>query len=215
MSSNLVIIIGESGMGKSSSIRSLDDSETFLINPLRKRLPFRCANYCAEEKNYMETESYNEIIAGIRIVNEDRAHVTSIVIDDFSFLMNIEFMNKCLETGFQKFTNMAKNVFDLMQACRGLREDLDVFLMCHTEQDHAGVLKPKTVGKMTADYVGIAERSAVVLHSRVVDEQYCFQTQHNGIHMAKTPMGMFDKLQIENDLKYVKEKMKTYYQQGG
>jgi hypothetical protein len=211
--SNLVIILGESGTGKSSSIRTLNPESTFLINPLSKPLPFRGykSKYGLEKKNYLESESYSEISSYIKAINDRRPEITSIILDDFNFLMNNEFMVRCRETGFAKYTDMARHVFEIMQSCKDLRPDLYCFMMCHTERDHAGVLKPKTVGKMTADYVGIAERSSIVLHSRVVDGKYCFQTRHDGEHMSKTPMGMFNEMFIDNNLSEVRAEIESYF----
>lgn len=214
--SNLVIVLGESGTGKSSSMRDLLPGETFLVNTLSKPLPFRGyrSKYSKDKKNYLESESYPEILSYIKAINERRTEIKSIILDDFSFLMNNEFMSRFREAGFAKYADMARHVFDIMQACKELREDLYCFMMCHTERDHAGVLKPKSVGKMTSDYVGIAERASIVLHSRIIDGKYCFQTRHDGEHMSKTPMGMFSEMFIDNNLKDVRAQIEAYFNGG-
>lgn len=212
--SNLVVILGESGTGKSTSVRKLDSKETYIINVLNKPLPFKGYKkyYNKENKNYLESDDFNQVIAYMRAVNERRPEIKTIIVDDFSFLMNNEFMKRCKEKGYDKFTDMGSSMFNILEEARFFRADLFCFIMCHTEKDHAGIIKPKTVGKMTADYVGIAERVSVVLHTQMMDGQYKFLTQHNGICVAKSPMGMFQDLYIDNDLLSIRENMFSYYE---
>ncbi len=211
--SNLVVILGESGTGKSTSIRNLDPKETFIINVLNKPLPFKGYKkvYNKDNLNFMESDDYNKIISYMRAVNERRDEIKTIIIDDFSFLMNNEFMRRCREKSYDKFTDMGSNMFNIMEEAKSFRPDLICFIMCHTEKDHTGTIKPKTIGKMTADYVGIAERVSIVLHTQVIDGQYKFLTQHRNSCVAKSPLEMFDELYIDNDLQLIIEKMKEYF----
>ena len=203
--SNLVVILGESGTGKSTSIRNLNPKETFIINVLNKPLPFKGhkKSYNSENKNYFESDKYTEIMSYLKAINDRRPEIKNIIIDDFSFLMNNEFMRRCREKSFDKFTDMGFNMFSIMESCKNLRDDLCCFIFCHTEKDHSGIIKPRTVGRMTADYVGITERVSIVFHTQVIDGQYKFLTQFNGTCMAKTPMGMFEELLIDNDLQEI------------
>jgi AAA domain len=214
--SNIIVILGESGTGKSTSFRNLDAKETFIINVLNKPLPFRGYKklYNENTKNYLESDSYKEIMAYLNAINERRPDIKIIIIDDFSFLMNNEFMRRCRETGYSKYSDMGLNMFEIMEQCKTFRPDLYCFIMCHTERDHAGIIKPKTVGKMTADYVGIAERVSIVLHTQVVDNQYKFLTQFDGEKLAKSPLDMFDSVLIDNDLQQVKQSIENYYNDG-
>ncbi len=211
--SNLIVVLGESGTGKSTSIRNLDHKETFIINVLSKPLPIRgyTKKYNTENKNFFESDNYGEILKYLRAINTRRPDIKTIVIDDFSFLMNNEFMRRCREKGYDKFTEMGSNMFDILETCKTFRPDLICFIMCHTEKDHAGIIKPKTVGKMTGDYVGIAERVSIVLHTQIVDMQYKFLTQNDGMHVAKSPMDMFPDLYIDNDLAAIRNTIDEYY----
>lgn len=211
--SNVVIILGESGTGKSTSLRNLNPDETFIINVLNKPLPFRGYKklYNADKKNLVETDNYRLIIKYLEAINERRPEIKSIIIDDFSFLMNNEFMHRCREKGFDKFTDMGANVFNIMDTCQNFRDDLYCYILCHTEKDHANMIKPKTVGKMTGDYVGLAERATIVLHTQIIDRHYSFLTQNDGMHVAKTPMGMFDEPYIDNDLNEIRKVIDEYY----
>lgn len=211
--SNLVVILGESGTGKSTSLRNLDPKETYIVNVLNKPLPFRGYknNYNRENKNYFECDKYTKILECLDTINKARPHIKNIVIDDFTFLMNNEFMRRCKEGRFEKFVEMGSNVFETLELCKTFRSDLYCYILCHTEKDHAGIIKPKTVGKMTADYVGIAERVTIVLHTQIVDMQYKFLTQNDGVHVAKTPMDMFDDIYIDNDLAAIRQVIDDYY----
>jgi len=211
--SNIVVVLGESGTGKSTSLRNLNPEETFIFNVLNKPLPFRGykKKYNKECNNFLETDDYKKIISYMSAINERRHDIKNIIIDDFSFLMNNEFMRRCREPGFAKYSDMGMNMFSIMDTFNGFRSDLYCFIMCHTEKDHAGIIKPKSVGKMTADYVGIAERVSVVLHTQVIDGQYRFLTQFDGVCLAKSPIGLFDELYMDNDLNVVKQKLEIYF----
>lgn len=211
--SNLVVILGESGTGKSTSIRNLNPEETFIINVLSKPLPLKGykKHYSVEKKNLIETDKHARIMLCLKGINNNAPHIKNIIIDDFSFLMNNEFMRRCREKSYDKFTEMGANIFEILDLCNSFRPDLYCFIMCHTEKDHAGIIKPKTVGKMTADYVGIAERVSIVLHTQIMDRQYQFLTQNDGICVAKSPMGMFDDMYIDNDLSSIRTVIDNYY----
>ena len=211
--SNVIVILGESGTGKSTSLRNLNPSETFIVNVLNKPLPFRGYQkmYNNKNKNILESDNYAQISKYVEAINERRHDIKTIVIDDFSFLMNNEFMRRCRDRGFDKFTEMGANVFNIMDICQHFRRDLYCYILCHTEKDHSNMIKPKTVGKMTGDYVGLAERATIVLHTQIVDGNYAFLTQHDGIHVAKTPMDMFSDQYIDNDLSKIRAVIDEYY----
>ncbi len=180
---------------------------------LNKPLPIRgyTKKYSHEKKNFLESDSYSQIQSYMAAINERRSDIKTIIIDDFSFLMNNEFMRRCREVGFGKYTDMGVNMFDILESTKSFRPDLTCFIMCHTEKDHAGIIKPKTVGKMTADYVGISERVSIVLHTKIIDGRYVFMTQNDGVSVAKSPMDMFASLYIDNDLQMIKKAIESYY----
>lgn len=210
---NLVLIAGDSGTGKSTSISTLNEKETFLINVLSKSLPFKgySKRYSSENKNYIESDNYREIIAYLKAINDRRPEIKHIIIDDYTFIMANEFMNKAREKGYEKFTELGCHSFEILETLRGLRSDLFCFLLSHTEQDASGKIKARTIGRMVDDKICLQERMTTVLHSTIIDGEYKFLTQGNGINLAKSPRGMFDALYIDNDLQMVVDKMKEYF----
>lgn len=210
--SNSILILGPSGSGKSSSFRNLDPKTTFIINVLNKPLPFRGSKklYSDDARNYVETDRASKIVKYIEAVNERRPDITTLIIDDLTFVMNNEYMRRCQERQFTKFVDMGSNMFDIMDICTNTRPDLFCFLVSHTEVSPDGMVVPRTVGKMTNDYVGLGERVTVALHARIIDGEHKFLTNHDGTSYAKSPIDMFLDNYIDNDLNQVIDIIKAY-----
>ena len=216
--SNITAIIGESGTGKSTSIRNLDPATTFIINVIDKPLPFR--GYKAKYKNvsndwlqgnYCSTDNYTQIIKAANFISTKRPDINTIVIDDFQFVMTNEFMRRCLEKGFDKFSEIGNHAWQIMNALKVLREDLDVFILTHSELDDTGKMNIKTIGKLFKEKYGMETAVSTLLQTEVLDGKYNFITQGDARHIAKSPLGMFEDRNIPNDLAFVKKKMAEYY----
>jgi len=208
--------MGESGSGKSSSIRTLPANETFLINVLDKPLPFKGSKslytkLTEEGGNYFASDDAAEIIKKIRYVNIKFPQIKNIVIDDFQYVMANEFMRRAKERGFDKFTEIAQNAWSIIKQASDCRDDIDFFFLSHTELDALGRSKCKTIGKMLDDKITVEGMFTVVLHTIIADGVYKFLTKNDGSHIAKSPMGMFEERYIDNDLLLVKQKMKDYF----
>jgi hypothetical protein len=213
--SNSILILGESGCGKSTSIRTLPPKETMIINVIGKPLPFRGAKtqytkITESGGNYYSSDNPASIIKLINGINEKRLDIKYLVIDDFGYTITNSFMRKASQRGYDKYNDIGREAFDILEVIGTLREDLYIFVMMHTEIDNQGRYKPKTVGKMIDQYICIEGKFTYVFHALVSEGKYEFLTNNDGQHMAKTPMGMFDKLFIENDLLYIVNKMKEY-----
>lgn len=210
--SNSVLIIGPSGSGKSTSIRTLDSDSTYVLNVLGKPLPFRGykKQYNVDKKNYYQTDDWTKIIKCIRGVNEERPDIKTLVIDDLQYLMANEFMRRASEHGYSKFTELAQHIWCVINELTNTRDDLFTFTLSHNELDANGKYKCKTIGKLLDEKITIEGMFTCVFHSMVVDDKFKFLTQNDGIHIAKTPMGMFDSKLIDNDLNEVIKKMKEY-----
>ena len=196
----LVMIYGQSGTGKSTSLRNFKNEEVAVINVSGKPLPFR-----GELKSY-NTDNYGKIVNAI--ANTDRK---SIIIDDATYLMVNEFMRTAKQTGYQKYTDMACNFNGLIEVCAGLPDDKIVYFMGHSDQADDGREHFKTIGKMLDNYVTVEGRFTIVLKTVVQDGKYMFSTQNNGQDTVKSPMGMFEHGLIENDLKAVDETIREYW----
>ena len=211
--SNTVLVIGQSGSGKSTSLRNLDPKSTFIISVLDKPLPFKGykKNYNEENKNYFCTDDYRKVITFIKAVNERRPEITTLVIDDAHFIMANEFMHRACEKGFDRFSEIAQHMWMVMCEITTTRDNLTCFVLSHSEIDGNGISKPKTVGKMLDDKITLEAMVTVCLHTKVNDGEYKFLTQNDGSHVCKSPLGLFDESLIDNDLQIVKEKIESYF----
>ena len=196
-----VLVMGASGTGKSASLRNFRPDEIGVINVAGKPLPFR-----SEIKSF-KSDRYEEIEAILK-----KAKVKSLVIDDSQYLMANEFMRRASENGFQKFTDIGRNFWALVDMINhDLPEDVIVYFMQHTELDANGNEKAKTIGKLLDEKITLEGLFSIVLKTAVVDGSYMFTTKNNGADTVKTPMGMFEQDLIENDLKAVDDAIRDYY----
>ena len=212
-----VLIIGQSGTGKSTSIRTLTPKETFIINVINKPLPFKGANknYTPLSAdgltgNYYATDDHNSIMRVIRLVNSKRTEIKYLIIDDMGYTLTNDFMRSALVKGYDKFSTLAKDAWEVIKTINETRTDLFCFVMMHSDTDQNGNSKPKTIGKLLDEKVCIEGMFTVVLHSVVQDAQYYFVTNLDGHHMAKSPAGMFPSLKFGNDLMEVAECINDY-----
>ena len=196
-----VMILGESGSGKSSSMRNFTPNEIGIINVGKKPLPFR------SQIKPFNSDDYSKIVGVMQ-----KAKAKSIVIDDCQYLMANEFMRNAKVTGFQKFTDIALNFWSLVQiVIDQLPDDVIVYFLGHIERDANGNEKFKTIGKMLDEKITIEGLFTIVLKTVVSDGKYQFSTQTNGMDTVKSPLGMFTEPLIENDLKMVDETIRYYY----
>ena len=198
-----VMILGESGAGKSASLRNFQPGEVAIINVAGKPLPFR-----TRLKTYI-SDDYNQVTAAIRGYVGKGAK--SIVIDDSQYLMADEFMRRAKENGFQKFTDIGKNYFDLISLVKTLPDDRIVYFLSHLTTDDQGRERCKTIGKLLDEKITVEGLFTIVLKTQVKDGHYYFSTQNNGMDTVKSPIGMFEDSLTENDLKTIDLTIREYY----
>jgi hypothetical protein len=218
--SNATLIIGESGTGKSSSIRKLDPTKTFIINVLGKPLPFRSGRHHYKKVskdlegniigNYFSSDNCQKILNCIDTIDSKMGEISTIIIDDWQYIMCNEYMRRATENGFSKFTEIGKNAWSIIKALIDCRPDLDVFVLSHSDTNE-GKSRCKTIGKLLDDKISVEGMFTTVLHSLIVDGDYKFLTQNDGFHLAKSPMGMFNDKYLDNDLLIIKNQMEDYY----
>lgn len=201
----IVAVMGESGTGKSTSLRNFKQGEASVINVSKKPLPFR------NTLSVFKTDNYQEVQAMIK-----RAQAKSVVIDDAQYLMAFEYMHRAKEKGFEKFTDIGANFFNLIQTAVALPYDKIIYFLFHIERTKDGNEKCKTIGQLLDEKITLEGLFTIVLKTVVLlDEnnqrQFCFATVNNGSDTVKTPMGMFTEPLIPNDLKAVDTVIREYY----
>lgn len=210
--STAVMILGHSGSGKSRSVLNLDPKTTYIVQVIDKPLPFKGAKnvYNAASKNSAICDNTAKIVALMNGISADRPHINAIVIDDAQYIMANEFMRRSHEKSYDRFNDIARNMWDVLSSMGSLREDLVVFLLAHTEENDMGMTKMKTIGKMLDDKITCEGMVSIVLRSFRNDGVYGFYTQNNGRDTTKSPEGMFDSPTIDNDLELVRKAIIAY-----
>lgn len=200
-----VLIIGASGTGKSTSLRNFSPDEVELINVEGKPLPFR------NEFKPLNTDSYREICKAMKATKKK-----AVVIDDAGYLITNSFMRGHSASGggnsvFALYNQLADDFWKLIGFSKALEPDKIVYFMMHEDKKDDGTVKPKTIGKLLDEKVCLEGMFTIVLRSAYEDGKYIFRTNTNGFDVCKTPIGMFETPDIENDLKMVDEKIREYY----
>lgn len=198
------LILGESGTGKSASLRNVEPDKLALIQVIKKPLPFRHTGL-----TIYVSDDWNSIIRAMQKAAEKGVKI--IVIDDFQYVMANEFMRRSTETGFTKFTEIGNHAWEIFVAAAALPDDVRAYILSHVEETNSGMIKMKTIGKMLDEKVTVEGMFTIVLRTGVSDGQYFFRTKNNGSDTVKSPMGMFDSDTIDNDLAFVDQKICEYY----
>ena len=198
-----VLIMGESGTGKSASLRNFNPDEVGIINVSGKPLPF---------KNQLKVFK-SDMYFPIRKALLGNKELPAYVIDDAQYLMANEFMRRSDERGYDKFTEIAKNFWSLVQevVAQQMPDDQIVYFLMHTDTSDDGRVRAKTIGKMLNEKITLEGLFTIVLRTSVSDGVYTFRTVNSGSDTVKTPMGMFQTAEIDNDLKAVDTIIREYY----
>ncbi|MGH3631106.1 MAG: hypothetical protein ACRDRL_27140 [Sciscionella sp.] len=202
------MVLGQSGTGKSAALRNMDPTQTLLIQTIPKPLPFRSVHWKPIK------DGGNIIVCAIAENIVGALYKTTrpiIVIDDFQYLLAVEFMARANETGYAKFTEMARHYYDVLTAAANLAPAKRVYLLSHTDTSESGQVKAKTIGKLLDEKITVEGLVTIVLRTHVVNSQYVFSTRNSGQDTVKTPMGMFEPEHIPNDLAEVDKAIVEYY----
>jgi len=198
------LVLGQSGTGKTASLRNLDPTQTALIKAVEKPLPFRSQGW-----QQVTTDQWGKMIKVAQTAAQRGRQV--IVVDDFQYIMANEFMRRSEEKGFDKFTEIARHAWEVINALSALPAHVRVYLLSHTQDDDFGRTKIKTIGKMLDEKITLEGLFTIVLRTQVNDGAYQFRTVNNGSDTVKAPMGLFDADLIENDLNAVDSQIVDYY----
>jgi len=207
-------IIGNSGTGKTASLRDLDPEKVLFIQTIKKPLPFKgdwqLFNSETKKGTVYRTDNSDYICAGISKAESIGKEI--VIIDDFQYLMSNEFMRRSQEKGYDKFNDIGRHGWDVMNAAVNAPDSLRVYILCHSACDDYGQnVRMKTVGKMLDEKIVLEGMLSIVLRTKVIDGKYLFTTQNDGNDTVKTPMGMFSSAAIENDLAQVDKTICEYY----
>lgn len=223
----LIAIVGESGSGKTTSIRNLNPEETFIISTTGKRPGIKGANkkyptatvVGGELKgNFYSTANVDSIAKILQIIDKKMPQIKVVVIDDYQYVMGFEAMDRAKEKSYDKFTDMAQHAYQVIKAAMSMRDDLYVIVSTHSENTGDRLnpyFKMKTLGKMIDSVITLEGLFTYVLFTTVQrDEEnqtsYKFITNSDGTCTAKTPMGLFDTIHIDNDLAMVIDRINVY-----
>lgn len=201
-----VLIIGKSGSGKSTSLRNFGENEISLINVINKPLPFK-----QKFTKTVNTDNYEEIRNLLK-----QSTSNSIVIDDAGYLITNMFMSRHSTSSkgnavFTLYNDMADEFWKLVECVKTLDDNKIVYFVMHEDRTDYGEIKPKTIGKLLDEKVCIEGIFTIVLRAMSINNRYVFKTRTDGMDVTKTPIDMFDSLEIDNDLRYVDTKIREYY----
>lgn len=210
----VICVAGESGSGKTTSMRNLDPKTTLYIDCDKKGLSWRGwrQQYNTEQKNYICTDFVSSAMNALEKANEKWLDKKVVVIDTINGLMVADEMRRSKEKGYDKWVDLAACVWDLVNKCYDYRDDLTIIFTAHTQTDHDenGYMftRIKTSGKKL-DKIVLESKFTTVLLAKCVDGRYLFETQAKN-STAKSPMGAFKDFEIDNDITQVLKALEDY-----
>lgn len=208
--------MGESGSGKTTSMRNLDPKTTFYIDCDKKGLSWKGWKkaYSTDKKNYYKTDLIGTVATLLDKINtqDNMKHIKVVVVDTLNALMVADEVRRMKEKGFDKWQDLAQCIWQLIDQAMKLRDDLTIIFVCHSqtqkEDDGYTFTRIKTSGKKL-DKLCIETKLTTVLHAVCEGGEYKFKV-HSDNSTAKTPMGAFEDDEIENDITKVLEALKEY-----
>jgi ABC-type dipeptide/oligopeptide/nickel transport system ATPase component len=217
MAAETIAIVGESGTGKSTSLRNLNPEETFIISTTGKPLPFRAwkKKYIPikiEGKNvsgnYYVSSKWDQILKILQIIDKMMPQIKQVIIDDFQYVLSYEFVDRATEVGYTKFSELAQHAMEILRYSEKMREDCKMIFLTHSENVGDNVNPKfviKTVGKLLSEKVTLEGLFTYIFFTKVSEGDsgrmgYKLITNNDGTCVAKTSFGMFEDLEIDNDL---------------
>ena len=217
MAAETIAIVGESGTGKSTRLRNLNPETTFIISTTGKPLPFRAwkKKYIPikiEGKNvsgnYYVSSKWDQILKILQIIDKMMPHIKQVIIDDFQYVLSYEFVDRATEVGYTKFSELAQHAMEILRYSEKMREDCKMIFLTHSENVGDNVNPKyviKTVGKLLSEKVTLEGLFTYIFFTKVSEGdsgrmEYKLITNNDGTCVAKTSFGMFEDLEIDNDL---------------
>ena len=217
MAAETIAIVGETGNRKSTSLRNLNPETTFIISTTGKPLPFRAwkKKYIPikiEGKNvsgnYYVSSKWDQILKILQIIDKMMPHIKQVIIDDFQYVLSYEFVDRATEVGYTKFSELAQHAMEILRYSEKMREDCKMIFLTHSENVGDNVNPKfviKTVGKLLSEKVTLEGLFTYIFFTKVSEGdsgrmEYKLITNNDGTCVAKTSFGMFEDLEIDNDL---------------
>lgn len=227
MAAETIAIVGESGTGKSTSLRNLNPETTFIISTTGKPLPFRAwkKKYIPikiEGKNvsgnYYVSSKWDQILKILQIIDKMMPHIKQVIIDDFQYVLSYEFVDRATEVGYTKFSELAQHAMEILRYSEKMREDCKMIFLTHSENVGDNVNPKyviKTVGKLLSEKVTLEGLFTYIFFTKVSEGdsgrmEYKLITNNDGSCVAKTSLGMFEDLEIDNDLDEIVKVIDAY-----
>jgi hypothetical protein len=227
MAAETIAIVGESGTGKSTSLRNLNPETTFIISTTGKPLPFRAwkKKYIPikiEGKNvsgnYYVSSKWDQILKILQIIDKMMPHIKQVIIDDFQYVLSYEFVDRATEVGYTKFSELAQHAMEILRYSEKMREDCKMIFLTHSENVGDNVNPKyviKTVGKLLSEKVTLEGLFTYIFFTKVNEGdsgrmEYKLITNNDGSCVAKTSLGMFEDLEIDNDLDEIIKVINAY-----
>ena len=210
----ILCVMGESGAGKTTSMRNLDPKTTYYIDCDKKGLSWRGwrGQYNKENKNYYSTDDQNKVLTLLRGINDKMPHIKTVIVDTINGIMVADEMRRSKEKGYDKWLDLASAIYDIIDYALTVRNDLNVVFVAHTQTDHDDsgytFTRIKTSGKKL-DKITLESKFPVVLLAKVIDGKHVFETKANH-STGKTPMDAFDANYIDNDISEVLKVLEEY-----
>lgn len=229
MACETIAVVGESGTGKSTSLRNLDPKTTFIISTTGKPLPFRgwrknyiplVINKETQEitGNYYISSKWDKIIKILALINAKMPYIKTVIVDDFQYVLSYEFVDRATEVGYGKFSELAQHAMEILRYAEKMREDCTMVFLTHSENTGSEI-EPhyviKTIGKLLSEKVTLEGLFTYIFFTSVKENdegkmEYKFITNNNGKCIAKTPLEMFEELEIDNDLNKILKVIQEY-----
>ena len=206
-------IMGESGSGKTTSLRNLDPKTTYIIDADKKGLAWKGwrKDWNAEAKNYIRCDEKDKVLYILKGIADKRPDIKTVVIDTMNGIMVSDEIRRMKEKGYDKWVDLAVCVMDIIDTALSARDDLIVVMIFHsqtTRDDNGNIWTNIRTNGQKLGKIVLETKLPIVLLAKCVDGEYIFETQSNN-STAKSPMGMLEK-QIPNDIAAVIEKLKEY-----
>jgi len=211
------LVINPDGTYTPEDYKGMDLSTTIYFNCDKKKVPFK-SEKLVKGLNYFETSDSNLILSTIKAVSEKGPQYKAVIIDTINGVMVDKEMLESKKLTFDKWMDLAKDIYELISVANGLRDDLVIYLLGHvtlyTDVD-GNESKCLVTNGRKLEKIKLESKLPIVLFGGVDrgsegKNKHYFETQSNR-STAKSPIGMFEEFSIPNSLKLVDDKIRTYY----